>query len=136
MITDFDDEYMDVLQNIEVAIIRVYREDRDLTDYEVDKVINGLIRAYQAEQQQRAYQKPDFSPLGEQVYKNVESMCNWRLGRTSLESDDHRNISLTPDPITLEEAISCLKRIRRSVKKWNKRGGSRGYLQYVDQFIG
>mgnify|MGYP001600389697 CR=1 FL=1 len=40
--SNFEDEYMDVLQNIEMAIVSVYRKHRDLVDYDVDKVLNLL----------------------------------------------------------------------------------------------
>jgi hypothetical protein len=31
--------------------------------------------------------------------------------------------------------IACLKRIRKSVEKWNKQGGRQGYLTFVEQFV-
>ena len=132
---DFEDEYLDVLQNIEFAIVSVYRQNTELTDYDVDKVLNALIRAYQAEQKQRAITKPNLSALAEQVYAGVQSMCNWRLGRESMELGDHNSKMPAPEPITVEEVIACLKRIRKSIKRWGRVGGRQGYLQYIDQFI-
>ena len=34
-------------------------------------------------------------------------------------------------PIDLPTLLSCLARIRKSVKLWTKQGGSRGYLNFV-----
>jgi hypothetical protein len=42
---------------------------------------------------------------------------------------------IRPVPITLDEMIACLKRVRRSVKRWTKEGGRRGYLDFVDGFF-
>jgi hypothetical protein len=38
-------------------------------------------------------------------------------------------------PKTVEEMIACLKFIRRSIERWNKRGGQRGYLDFVSQYV-
>jgi len=130
----FEDEVLDVLQNIEFAIVSVYRQNPELTDFEVDKVINALIRSYQSEIRQRAIVKPKFSVLAEQVYAGVKAMCDWRLGRESMEGGDHQPVP-TPEPKTVEEVVACLKRIRKSIKKWSKVGGRQGYLRYIDQFI-
>ena len=130
-----EDENLDVLQNIEFAIISVYRQDPELADYDVDKVLNALIRAYQAQQQNRVFAKPSLSPLAEQVYKGVMQMCEWRLGRETMSKKDRRTKLPAPELISVEVVIACLKRIRKSVEIWNKQGGRRGYLQYIDQFI-
>lgn len=47
----FEDEYLDVLQNIEAAIVDAYRNDGELTDYDVDKVLNAVYLEYRAEAQ-------------------------------------------------------------------------------------
>ena len=45
---DFEDEYLDVLQNIEFAIVSVYHERPEMLDYDVDVVVAALIKQYQA----------------------------------------------------------------------------------------
>ena len=132
---ELEEKYFDVLQNIEFAIVNVYRRERDLTDYDVDKVLSALILAYKSQRQNRDFVQPALKPLAQQVYDDVEQMCEWRLGRVALERDDFQP-GPSPDPISIDEVIACLKRIRKSIEIWNKRGGMRGYLQYVDQFIG
>jgi len=56
--SNFEDQYLDMLQNIEFAIVTVYRQNRELTDYDIDKVLNRLIRAYQSQQQNRDFTQP------------------------------------------------------------------------------
>jgi hypothetical protein len=136
MMTKFEGEYLDVLQNIEAAIVSVYRQNHSLTDYDVDKVLKVLIKAYQSEQQGYPYQKPLLLPLAEQVYTGIRGMCEWRLGREIFESENHRSELPVPEALMVGEILACLKRIRKSVEKWNKWGGTRGYLQYIDQFFG
>jgi hypothetical protein len=38
-------------------------------------------------------------------------------------------------PLALDEIIVCLKRIRKSIRKWTKEGGQRGYMNFVDEYI-
>ena len=132
----FEEEYQDVLQNIEFAIVNVYHRQAKLVDYDVETVLTALIRLYQAEQARRQFDPPPLNELRQELYEMVKSMCDWRLGRTELTRQGDKGGVPNPPPITIEEIIACLKRIRKSVQKWNKRGGQQGYLKFVEQFIG
>ncbi len=130
-----EEEYEDVLQNIEFAIVSVYREHSELLDYEVEKALNALIVAYQAEQQHRASGPVEFTPLVQQVYVRVRSTCEWRLGRGELFAAEAGAEMPQPSPLSLTEVVACLKRIRKSVQKWTQREGRQGYLRFVNEFI-
>lgn len=39
------------------------------------------------------------------------------------------------NPTSLDEIIQCLKRILKSVEKWNKHEGIQGYLRFVSQYV-
>ncbi len=131
----FEDEYMDVLQNIEMAIVSVYRENHSLLDYDVDKVLNILWTEYRNEKQGRAAPAPKLGENAQLVYERVKEMCEWRLGRTDLIAGDVPAGS-KPEPISVDEIMDCLKRIRKSVALWNKQGGRQGYLYFIDNNIG
>ena len=45
----FEDKYMDVLQNIEAAIHYIHVDNPELSDYDVDRALELLVRAYQGE---------------------------------------------------------------------------------------
>lgn len=129
-----EDQYFDILQNIEAMIVKMYHQYPDLTDYDVDKAIEALIRTYRGE----ASGKPETLPRGEfaqAVYDTVKLICNWRLGRTTGDSDTE---GLPPihEPLTTDELNLCFKRIRKSIAKWTKESGRQGYLMYIEQFIG
>ena len=130
-----EEEYLDVLQNIEFAIINVYRSGRALSDYDVSKILNVLISGYQAELSKRAFGKPNLSPLQEQLYVSVKHMCEWRLGRDTKDKNEKQLQKNKPESISVEEIIACLKRIRKSVERWNKQSGRKGYLDYIDHFL-
>lgn len=129
----FEEKYESVLQNIEFAIVSVYRERPELLDYEVERVLNVLIRGYQAEG--RAIKPVDLNSLEEKVYTRARTMCEWRLGREKLLADES-DVALPQIPsLSLAEIVACLKRIRKSVQKWSQRGGRQGYLRFVNEFI-
>src|SRR5574341_2410273 len=121
----FEDEYLDVLQNIEMAIVSVYRENSDLTDYDVDKVLNLLWAEYRNEKTGRKTPMPFLNPNARLVYDRVREMCEWRLGRTDMIGSDGA-VAVKPKAISVEELMDCLKRIRKSVALWTKEGGRQG----------
>ena len=109
----FEDQYMDVLQNIEMAIVSVYREHGDLLDYDVDGVLNLLWKEYRNEQINKTTPMPSLNENAQLVYERVKEMCEWRLGRTEIRSKDNF-VRLKPEPISIDEILDCLKRILKS----------------------
>ena len=132
MLSNLEDQYLDVLQNIETGIVGVYLDHAELTDAEALKAVEALIRAYQAEAKQTAPPPLHLPPLATAVFESVKAMCEWRLGRQPLLGHGQ-----SPDlpAKTLDEMVACLKRIRRSIERWDKRGGNRGYLDFVKQYV-
>jgi len=130
----FEDKYMDVLQNIEVAILGVYRENRSLLDYDVDKALNILWTEYRGEGRGKAPASPNLGDNAQLVYGRVKAMCEWRLGRSQMSGSDGV-VRLKPEPLSVDEIMDCLKRIRKSVDLWNKQGGRQGYLYFIDHNI-
>jgi len=132
---NFEEDYLDVLQNIEAAIVSVYREQPGLLDYEVEKALTALIRAYEAENQSRTFIVPVLSPVPQAVYEQVQAMCDWRLGRAGPGSPAAIEGIPPLDALPLADIVACLKRIRKSVQKWSKREGRQGYVRFVSEFV-
>jgi len=132
--TEFEEEYLDVLQNIEVAIVQVFHHNPDLLDYEVEKALNALIQAYKSSEKEPRQPLPPDSPAAE-VYEVVNAVCKWRLGLGSSSSENHNPLPTEIEPLRVDELLACLKRVRRSVQTWNKRAGRRGYLEFIDQYV-
>ena len=131
---DTEGQYLDVLQNIEAAVVSVYRDHPELLDYEVEKALNALATAYQAEQHGRARQPAALASPAQQVYGAVHAICEWRLGRETLPSADG-SPDLRSEPLPLEVVIACLKSIRKSVQNWTRREGRQGYLRFVSEYV-
>jgi hypothetical protein len=131
----FEDEYQDVLQNIEFAIINVYRQHPELTDWDALDAVEGLIRVYTAEERGRPRPDIRLNNLPQRVFEFVHAMCEWRLGREEMLTSDDQPVDMSIEPKSVDEILACLKRIRRSIRHWTKEGGRRGYLNFVAQFI-
>jgi hypothetical protein len=141
---DFEEKYLDVLQNIEFGIVSVYRQHPEMLDWDALKAVETLIREYQAEQADRPVPEVDLKPLPQQVYESVKAMCEWRLGRSQAKEEEKKSFfklrskkpaELSIEPKTTEEIVLCLKRIRKSIERWNKRSGRQGYLDFISEFI-
>ncbi|MCP4199618.1 MAG: hypothetical protein GY762_20935 [Proteobacteria bacterium] len=131
-----EEEYLDVFQNIEAVIVAVYRETPELTNWDVENAIEALLRQYQAEWRGMKARPVHLSTERKRdVYDAVRSICEWRLGRSPAHTKDDEVFPLPGKPLSLEEIVAILKRLRKSVRFWQKQGGRQGYLQYTDRFI-
>jgi hypothetical protein len=124
----FEEKYQDVLQNIEMGIVTVYRDHRELTDYQVDSALEALGRTYL-----RNTPILPKNELAKAVYQAMKSMCDWRLGGEAVVDEEDQPMNM--DPLSVDEILACLKRLRKSVSMWNKQGGTRGYLDYISNFM-
>ncbi|GBD87042.1 hypothetical protein BMS3Abin03_00968 [bacterium BMS3Abin03] len=128
----FEDEYLDVLQNIEFAIQSVYKIHDDLTDYDALSAIEAVIDFYIAEERKREPRDFKLSAKSLEVYDAVKEICNFLLGRDlpdDYDIDDH------PLLLSVSEITNCLKTIRNSISKWTKRAGRQGYLNFVKNYM-
>jgi hypothetical protein len=134
IVRSVEEEYLDVLQNIEMAIITVYREHHDLLDYDVDKVLNILWTEYRNEKQGKSTPPPKLGANAQLIYERVKEMCEMRLGRSN-QGMKRGWFKAEIEPISPDEIMECLKRIRKSVDLWHKQGGRQGYLYFIDNNI-
>lgn len=131
MSLNFEERYADVLQNIEFAIVDTDHRLREGLDYHVDAALEAAVARYAAEQQGRVPREVTLEGPRREMYEAVRNVCEWRLGRQELLDAP----GLLPQK-TVEEIVMCLKRVRKSVQRWTKQAGRRGYLDFVSQYIG
>jgi hypothetical protein len=129
-----EEEHLDVLQNIEVAIQNTYVQHPELTDYEVDRSLEALAKAYKLEASGRMPVLPN-SPMSRLVYEVVREACEIRLGRAPIP----KNLKILGrgrvEPVSVEVIIKCLRRLCKSIDFWTKKSGRQGYLNYISQFM-
>lgn len=140
-----EDKYLDVLQNMEYSIVGVYYDHPDLSDFQVDQALELLGRAYLSEKGGKSAPHGKSAPQGkpvpiprselaQKVYEALKHVCDWRLGREQIVDEEGQPLDII-EPLTIDEVLICLKRIRKSVSLWNKEGGSQGYLNYIRHFL-
>jgi hypothetical protein len=130
-----EEQYFDVLQNIEAAIVTAYEDNPRLLDLDVMDALDVLIRSYALDERGGNPRMSAISDPSRQVLHLAKRVCEWRLGRQSLHPDDSVDGQLASGTLSVGELVLCLKRIRKSVRLWNERGGRQGYLDYVRQFL-
>jgi len=131
-----EEEYADLLQNIEFVIVRIFRREPMLVDFDVENAVNGLITKYQAQAQSHEPRLPKLNERPKEVYDAVETICEWRLGSEAILSAEMKALGPRLEPVSLDVIVACLKRIRKSIQRWNKQGGRQGYLTFVQRFVG
>jgi len=130
-----EDQYADVLQNIEFGIVITYKNHPEMADSNIMRMLEALIDKYTAERIGRTPRGFSLSEMEQALLENVRRMCEWRLGRGTLTVSLEKAKEIAPEPISVDEVLLCLKRILKSVKRWNDVGGRRGYLNFVTQFV-
>jgi len=127
---DTVEQFYDVLQNIEFAILSVYQHEADLLDFDVIDALDALVRRYAAEEGNRTPPQLRLSERARNVFQAAEQMCEWRLGRAAsneVPADQQNSVA---------DIVVCLKRIRKSAHLWTEQAGRQGYLNYISQFLG
>jgi hypothetical protein len=135
--TEFEEEYLDVLQNLEFGIVQVARQNPEMVDWQVQSAVEALMAFYRA----RAAGNPDpelasdLAPLAQETHDLVYSIAEWLVGQGEVRNKEGERVDIPFEPLTGQEIYDCLKRIRKSIRRWTKRAGRRGYLNYIDQFL-
>lgn len=133
--TTFEERYNDVLRSMEIALVRAYREDEAMTDWETLTAVNGLIRVYTAVQRHRPLPELKLHPLAQQTYDELKRVSDGWLGQAPVMDEAGQIADLGDKALALPEVLDCLKRIRKSVELWQKEGGRRGYFEFVKHFL-
>ncbi len=88
-----------------------------------------LIEEYKAEQTNYSVKNTSLSEKEYFIFNYVKIVWEIHLGRISTIKDSSNSVK------TIDEILQCLKRVLKSVKKWNKFNGWQGYLKNISEFI-
>lgn len=99
-----EEEYIDVLRDMEIAIVGVHERQPSLLDLEVLDALEGLIRVYAWEKEGRGEQSSRLSDRSHQVFEACRRMCECWLGRQPFTPEEiHRGRGLT------KRSLPCLR---------------------------
>ncbi len=107
-----DEEYSDVLQNIESTIVIVYENEPKLVDRDVLAALDSMLRGYERERRNRDGITPAPSGRARLVYEQCHNICEWRLGRRPLNKGEPSCEDPPPRELSVPELIRCLKWLR------------------------
>src|SRR3974390_1444205 len=107
----FGDKNLDVLQNIEFGIIDVYRADPSLLDFDAKDAIDALVRHYRAQEERRAPPVVKLGDRAHRVFRSVQTICEWRLGKSPFPGDT----DMTEPGVPVSEIVKSLREIQKSI---------------------
>ncbi|NJN45388.1 MAG: hypothetical protein HC808_01625 [Candidatus Competibacteraceae bacterium] len=125
------DENIDLLQKIEAVITRVYRAHLEVKDIQVMRALDALTDCYRAEIRGHAPKQYSLPKPETLVFKHVKGTCEIGLGREQPKMKAALPIGVK----TTDEIVSCLRQLRKSAERWNKRGGQQGYLNFISHYV-
>ena len=131
----WQEENLDVLQNLEFAIIEVWRANPEMTDYSALRAYEAARQYYRAELRGRPPAPPPLSGLDAVAFAALQQMCEFRLGRQSGPSPASKKDAVAVPPLPLEKLLACLQELAKSVERHTRSGGRQGYLQFIDRFL-
>jgi hypothetical protein len=132
---EFEEQYQAVLQNLEFGMTTCYDRNQKMNDHAALFVIEQLIKVYNAETQGRAYAPSGLQQHEQEAFDSVKAMCEFNLGRQGLVGDQDDEVKIPEGQLTSAELLACLKRIKKSIEFWQKRGGRRKYYEFVRGFL-
>ncbi|OGF48305.1 MAG: hypothetical protein A2452_12345 [Candidatus Firestonebacteria bacterium RIFOXYC2_FULL_39_67] len=127
-----EDKYIDVLANLETNIVKKYKENSEITDYDVIRVVEIVIEIFNAEKAGRQPRSYSLSERESCIFDCVYAISGWSLGRAKLE--EKRDVN--PNIKTVDEVVYCLKKIKKSAEKHSQSRGKHGYLDFITNFFG
>jgi len=124
-----NEEHLDVLQNIEFAVVEVWKQNPALNNYNVMRAYECALAHYRALAREQPPKASNLTGLDAEVFEKVKETCDWRLGLLQKRKAEEL------PPVPLEDMLACLRKLEKSVEFWTKQGGRQGYLQFIEQFL-
>ena len=130
----WQEENLDVLQNLEFAIVEVWRANPAMTDYTALRAYEAARQYYRAEQRGSPPKPPALTGLDATAFEALKQMCEFRLGRDpGPPPAEEQDVPVTPLPV--EKLVACLQELAKSVERHTRSGGRQGYMKFIDQFL-
>lgn len=130
-----EEDYLDVLQNIEAVVVETWKQYPEMKDYAVLRAYEVAIEHYKAVARGGTPKPVHLTGADLQVYAAVHAVCESRLRRGAEGDGPVPGDDLEVPAMPVEDLLTCLRRLRKSVERWNRSGGQRGYLEFVSQFL-
>jgi hypothetical protein len=128
-------ENLDVLQNLEFAIAEVWRANPEMTDYTALRAYEAARQYYRAELRGQPPKPPALTGLDAVAFDVLKQMCERWLRRDPGPPPAGEKDAVAVPPVPLEKLLTCLQELAKSVERHTRSGGRQGYLQFIDGFL-
>ena len=128
----WQEENLDVLQNLEFAIVEIWRAHPEMTDYVAQRAYEAARQFYRAEQRGNPPKPPALTGLDATVFEALKAMCEFHLARNPGPKSE---TEIPVAPIPVEKLVACLQELAKSVERHTRSGGRQGYLTFIDGFL-
>jgi len=122
---------IDVLQNLEFAVVEVWRKHREMSDHVAARAYEAAFERYRAESRGHAAKPCALTGLDREVFDAVIAICECRLGRATSADAAEEPVPALP----VADLVDCLRELRKSVERHTRHDGRQGYLTFVDRFL-
>lgn len=128
------DEYMMYLKEIETGILQAATIEETMTDGDVDRMLEALIKRLKDPDQMTQLlathaSETDQASLDYDDDEKEEMLLHLTFGSLSRAFKEH-------GPLEAKDVIGIAKVIRSSIRTWNIGMHRRGYLTYLEDFLG
>ena len=123
------EEFEDVLKAIETSVIKIWDENPEMTNYTVMRAYEEATAHYKALAREQTPKPVKLPGLDGKLLEAVQAACERRLNHPIVDKDPKSKF------LSVEDLVACLRRLRKSVDFWTKRGGRTGYMEYIQGFI-
>jgi len=126
----WQEDNLDVLQNLEFAIVEVWRANPAMTDYSAQRAYEAARQYYRAELRGQPPKEPALTGLDAVAFAAMKQVCKFRLGATPARRPPAKK---TPCPCrrSRSRTLACLQELGKSVERHTRSGGRQGYLQFM-----
>lgn len=126
---------IDILFNIEHAILGYYRKEPNLRDQEVILVLENLINNLRARITKRPYTNPTLDDPCASLYSTILAI----LEMVHLDQDEQPKVKrfsrALREASAEEKVLAALRKVEKSAKRWTARNGQRGYLDFISNTL-
>lgn len=125
------EDKLDILQNLEFAIVQTCRRHREMTDHVAHRAYETAFDLYRAEMRGGRPRPQNLTGVDLDAFDALKAMCEFRLGRGASPVAGVERIPGIP----IELLVECLRELRKSVERHTKMSGRQGYLTFIERFL-
>ena len=130
-----ESDYLDFLQNIESAVLAVFKENPDLGDLDVQKAYDRLVKVYQRKKKHLPEMEVTLSGHARKVFDAAYAVCEWRRKKGPGEPVGPDEFEGLGNDVPIVAVVRSLEKLHKSVERWHNKDGHRGYLTFISGFI-